>query len=133
MRENESATQGMFEWLQSDPQMLANWNAFMSGRRGQRKQWYDLFPAARIILEGARDEDNAILLVDVGGGEGMDAECFRKTFPEAPGKVILQDLHEVIYSIKQLDPEIIRMGHDFFTPQPKKGQVTKSPPAFLNY
>ncbi|MCJ1390641.1 hypothetical protein MMC18_003502 [Xylographa bjoerkii] len=120
MRADEFAAQGMFKWLISDPPMLANWNAFMSGRRGLRKQWYDTFPADEIILEGASDDDDATLLVDIGGGEGKDAESFRAKFPDVPGRVILQDLTDVIKNIEELDHRVTRAGYDFFTPQPIK-------------
>ncbi|MCJ1379927.1 hypothetical protein MMC17_003030 [Xylographa soralifera] len=120
MGANEYGEQGMYEWLTSDPPMLANFIAFMSGRRAHRKQWYEMFPADQIILEGARNDDDAILLVDIGGGEGRDAESFRTKFSDVPGRVILQDLPEVINNIEKLDDRVMRMGHDFFMPQPVK-------------
>ena len=115
----------MFEWLLSDPPMLTNWNAFMSGRRAHRKQWYEMFPADEIILEGASSDDNATLLVDIGGGEGQDAEAFRAKFSDVPGRVILQDLPEVINKIGKLDHRVVRMEHDFFMPQPVKGKASQ--------
>ncbi|MCJ1292419.1 hypothetical protein MMC34_003969 [Xylographa carneopallida] len=118
---NAYGEHGMFEWLLSDPPMLTNWNAFMSGRRAHRKQWYEMFPADEIILEGASSDDNATLLVDIGGGEGQDAEAFRAKFSDVPGRVILQDLPEVINKIGKLDHRVVRMEHDFFMPQPVKG------------
>ncbi|MCJ1400517.1 hypothetical protein MMC11_003723 [Xylographa trunciseda] len=117
---DNSAKQGMFEWLISDPLMLANWHAFMSGRRGQRKQWYDIFPADKIILEGASHGDDGTLLVDIGGGEGQDAESFRTKFPDVAGRVVVQDLPEVICTIEKLDHRVMRMEHDFFMSQPVK-------------
>ncbi|MCJ1286004.1 hypothetical protein MMC26_005346 [Xylographa opegraphella] len=122
MGANEYGECGMFEWLLSDPPMLANWNAFMSGRRAYRKQWYEMFPADQIILEDAsNNSDDAILLVDIGGGEGQDAEAFRAKFSDIRGRVILQDLPEVINNIKKLDDRVMQMAHDFFNPQPVKG------------
>ena len=118
---NKFGEQGMFKWLLSDPPMLANFNAFMSGRRAHRKQWYEMFPAEQIILEGASNDDDTILLVDIGGGEGKDAEAFRAKFSGVPGRVVLQDLLDVIFNIEKLDNRVIRMGHDFFLPQPIQG------------
>ena len=123
---HEHREQGMFEWLMSNPPMLANWNAFMSGRRTDRKQWHEMFAADHIILEGASSDDDAVLLVDIGGGEGQDAEAFRAEFSDIPGKVILQDLPKVINNIEELDVRVVRMSHDFFTPQPVKGKASQS-------
>ncbi|MCJ1438232.1 hypothetical protein MMC27_007619 [Xylographa pallens] len=121
MKVHEDREQSMFEWLISDPPMFANWNAFMSGRRAHRKQWYEMYPADQIILEGVGNDDDAILLVDVGGGEGQDAEAFRAEFSDVPGRVILQDLPKVIKNIEKLDVRVVRMGYNFFRPQPVKG------------
>ena len=111
----------MFSWLVSDPPMLTNFNNFMSGQRMDRKDWFDFFPVNEILLNDAdTSRPEAALLVDVGGGEGHDAEAFCRHFPHHPGKIILQDLPPTIDNIQpgQLDPAVVRMKHDFFAPQP---------------
>jgi hypothetical protein len=60
------------------------------------------------------------LLVDIGGGRGHDLEAFGKKFPNAKGKLVLQDLPP-IDDISELDQSIMRMKYDFFTEQPIKG------------
>jgi hypothetical protein len=45
----------------------------------------------------------------------------RTKYPDAPGRLILQDLPHVIDSIQELHPKVERMKHDFYTEQPVKG------------
>ena len=100
---------------------MANFNNFMSGQRMNRKDWYDFFPVDEILLKGAETSDpDATLLIDIAGGEGHDADAFHRRFPDHSGKVVLQDLPPTIDNIKpgQIDPAVVCMKHDFFTPQP---------------
>ncbi|KAL6721636.1 hypothetical protein ACLMJK_000740 [Lecanora helva] len=113
---------GMFQWLIKNPSMMSNFNTFMAGSLETRKDWFRTFPIDEILLKDVRKNDSeSVLLVDIGGGEGHDIEAFHKNFPEAPGKLILQDLPSTIDNIKSLDPAIIQQKHDFFTKQPVKG------------
>jgi len=115
---------GMFPWLMSDPPMMTNFNNFMSGQRMNRTDWYDFFPVDEILLKDAHGGGpNPTLLIDIGGGEGHDAEAFRLKFPTAPGQVVVQDLPMIIDNIKpgQIDDSVVQMKHDFFTEQPIKG------------
>ncbi|KAI1775544.1 S-adenosyl-L-methionine-dependent methyltransferase [Hypoxylon cercidicola] len=98
-----------------------NFNAFMTGQRADRKQWFEFLDVHGILLKGAKAEPNATLLVDIGGGEGHDISEFYKRYPDAPGKLILQDLPEVTDSIQELPPKIERQKHDIFQRQPIKG------------
>ncbi|KAI0114297.1 S-adenosyl-L-methionine-dependent methyltransferase [Nemania sp. FL0031] len=111
----------MFPWLIKDPPMMVNFNAFMTGQRADRKQWFDLLNVHDILLTGAKKDANAPLLVDIGGGEGHDIAEFHKRYPDAPGRLILQDTPPVIDSIENLTPKVERQKHDFFQEQPIKG------------
>jgi O-methyltransferase domain len=113
---------GLFPWLIADPPMLTHFNNFMSGQRMNRKDWYDFYPVDDILFKDANgDDSDATLLIDIAGGEGHDTEAFHKRFPNAPGKLILQDLPATIDNIKHLDGAVVRMKYDFFTPQPIQG------------
>lgn len=71
--------------------------------------------------------DATPLLVDVGGGVGHQCLAFRLRYPTIPGRVILQDLDNVIALAESSplpgfrDSDIEVQVHDFFTPQPVKG------------
>ncbi|MCJ1476920.1 hypothetical protein MMC13_005589 [Lambiella insularis] len=120
-KENSAAANGFFPWLNSDPAMLTNFNALMSGQRANRKEWYDSVPVDEILLDGAEKGEDTTLLIDIAGGEGHDAEAFHKRFPDVPGRIVLQDQPATIDNIKHLDPAITPVKYDFFTPQPIKG------------
>ena len=73
------------------------------------------------MLRGAKEDDGAVLIVDVAGGRGYYLETFRQKFPDAKGRMILQDLPHVISDVQDLDPRIESMAHDMFLPQPIEG------------
>ncbi|KAI0973793.1 S-adenosyl-L-methionine-dependent methyltransferase [Xylaria arbuscula] len=55
---------------------MVNFNAFTTGQRADRKQWFD-----------AKNDSNATLLVDIAGGEGHDIAEFHKRYPDSPGRL----------------------------------------------
>jgi hypothetical protein len=111
------AKHNAFTWLGSHPDTLADFNEMMKAQRSSRKEWYDFFPVQANLLDGF---EGGPLLVDIGGAQGYELQCFKDKFHEK-GDLVLQDLPHVIDSIQTLDPEIKRMKHDFFTEQPIKG------------
>ena len=93
----------------------------MTGNRGSRPSWIEWFPVEQNVLRGAKEDSDAVLVVDVAGGRGHDLEAFRRRFPDAKGRMVLQDLPSVISDINGLDSRIESMAHDMFLPQPIKG------------
>jgi len=112
---------GMFEFLNKRPPLMNNFNDFMAGSLETRKSWFETFPVQEILLNGTSSDPESVLLIDVAGGEGHDVQAFHRSFPDAPGKLVLQDLPPTIDNIKSLDAAIIRQKYDFFTAQPVKG------------
>ena len=88
----------------------------MSGNRSTRSHWIDWFPVESVILSGASNRANDILLVDVGGGRGYDLVKFLNKYPSAWGRLMLQDLPSVIRSLEGLNQGIQALEYDFFTP-----------------
>ena len=97
---------------------MQEFNTFMSGIRSTRKHWVDWFPVQAELLDGADTVAKADWLVDLGGGNGHDLEKFLARFPEAAGRLVLQDLPKTIANIKGLSSDIRAMSHDIFTAQP---------------
>lgn len=61
-------------------------------------------------------------VVDIGGGRGLALLDLRRAFPSLQGQLILQDRKEVLDAIAEEDlPDVQKMQHDFFTPQPIHG------------
>lgn len=133
--------------MAAHPPLGEQFNYHMSGYRQGRPSWMDrnFYPVEKQLFEGQEVCPDATLLVDIGGGYGHDIaefryginsglipfECLinvlnRSKFPNACGRLVLQDLPDVIDGIKQLDGSIIRMKHDFYTEQPVKGTYDES-------
>jgi hypothetical protein len=109
----------LFPWLMAHPEQMVNFNDLMIGQRLSRVEWYSFVPAEQLLLDDYRD--GTALMVDIGGNRGNDLEGFKKSCPNAKGDLVVQDLPPVIDDITSLDESIVRMKHDFFTPQPVKG------------
>ncbi|OJJ51632.1 hypothetical protein ASPZODRAFT_12446 [Penicilliopsis zonata CBS 506.65] len=108
-----------FEWLAKNPADQKAFNSTMTlGRRVRGKEWFEVFP----VGEKLQASSDRALLVDIGGGIGHDLIEFKQQFPELPGRLVLQDLPQVIDDISQPLPDGIEaIKYDMFTPQPIRG------------
>lgn len=108
----------VFGWFANNPKHLAPFNDYMRLRRQPDVSWLTVYPVAEEVKNW--DSDKAVF-VNIGGGVGHQCAEFKHKFPDAPGKVILQDLPHSI--AKALPTEgVDNMVHDFFEPQPIKGK-----------
>lgn len=116
---------GFFEYVQQEPITAKQFNEHMSVYAQGRDRWMDagFYPVQERLVQGAGIQKEDVLLVDMGGSFGHDLENFRRKWPDVPGRLVLQDLPEVVCSAKGLDPSIEVMPHDFFQPQPIKGKL----------
>ena len=64
--------------------------------------------------------ENQVMIVDVGAGRGPSLKEFRRERPDLVGRMIAQDLPEVIAGIA-LSDGVETMCHGFFEPQPVEG------------
>lgn len=114
----------LFAWLECQG-YATEFNQLMVGYHLGRKSWGSPggFPVQERLIDGAIVGDEVPFLVDIGGNVGHDLLQFKLHYPDAPGRLILQDLDTVIGQITDLDPSIIRMGHDFHNEQPVKGML----------
>lgn len=115
---------GLFGWLHEHPEQLANFGALQAGTQSLVPFWADIYPIEQLMQDFQYTPGDAYnaLLVDVGGGTGSDINRFHQRYPQHPGHLILQDLDEVIESA-EVDGSIVKMPHDFFTPQPISGAL----------
>ncbi|KAF2646829.1 S-adenosyl-L-methionine-dependent methyltransferase [Massarina eburnea CBS 473.64] len=113
----------LFQYMHAHPPLGKQFDHHMGGYRQGRPSWMDpnFYPVKEQIFAGMDTSEDSVLLVDIGGGLGHDLGEFSAKYPDAPGRLVLQDLQVVIDGIKQLDPKIERMNHDFLTEQPLKG------------
>lgn len=107
------------------PELGAQFNNLMSAYHQGRPSWMDehVYPVNDNLIKGAKTGDDEVFLVDVGGNKGHDLEEFKSKWPNAPGKLILQDQPHVLAEIVSLHPAIEPMVHDFFNEQTVKGRT----------
>lgn len=115
-------------WLCQNPEALARFNNFMEGQRADRPHWADWFPVQDRVLADADSNPDRALIVDIGGGRGHDLLGFKKRFPNAPGKLVLEDLPVVIDEVRRAQDldgaNIVPVKYNFFTEQqPVKGEI----------
>jgi hypothetical protein len=108
----------------------------MTVKQQAAPNWVDWFDVEGVILNGFRESHNntrrseakaeaeAVLIVDIGGGEGHYLHVFNRRFPDAPGRRILQDLPHVIDTIADVPDKTELMAYDFFTAQPVQGTIS---------
>lgn len=116
-------TFGSVQWqyFKDHPERGQSFNSFMQGQQQGRTCWLDIYPAEERLIAEITKEDDAVLLVDVGGGRGHDLLELAKRKGTEHGRLILQDLPEVVADAPELNA-VESMGYDFFTPQPVKGR-----------
>jgi hypothetical protein len=121
----------LFTWVQ-DSGYGKHINDYLGGYNLGRPRWMDpgVYPVRERLVDGANRSPDAPFLVDIGGNVGHDLARFHSRYPDAPGKLILQDLPMMIRQIKDLDQAIIRMEYDFHQEQPVKG---KSEDLFISH
>ena len=113
---------GFYEYLEQDSKSFKDFDTFMTARKLNRPIFANWFPVQERIIDGfdqGKDNSN-VLMIDIGGGLGHDLERFKRTFPQAGGRLILQDLARTVADAS-VGEGIEAMAYDFFTPQPVKG------------
>ena len=89
--------------------------------------WTDTYPANVRLCSSCEKSDDAVLLVDIGGGSGHVVLDFVKEPSNRVGRLILQDLPAALGDTDTLKHHGIEaMPYDFFTPQPVKGKSSIS-------
>ncbi|KAH8812941.1 S-adenosyl-L-methionine-dependent methyltransferase [Xylogone sp. PMI_703] len=115
----------LFEYLAQHLESQTHFNNHMLGYTIERARWTD--PACvpiRDLLkpkDKSKHHDGPVLLVDIAGGIGRDITAFREEHSDIPGRLVLQELPEVINQATELPQEIELMVHDMFTRQPIQG------------
>lgn len=90
----------------------------MAFRREPELSWLTVYP----VSEECKDVDpSRPVYVNIGGGIGHQCAQFKETFPNIPGRVVLEDMpHSIAKALPT--PGVENIAHDFFEPQPVKGK-----------
>ena len=118
-------TLGFWEYLKEDPERMKLFNSGMKSLAtvGDAARSAGPFPFDEELgMREVRETD--VLIVDVGGGRGQALEAVKATYPGLKGRMILQDVHDVIEDAKAggLPSFIEPMAASFFESQPIKGK-----------
>ena len=123
-----------FELMVERPEVLNAFQTLMGSYREGRPEFLDIFPAEVQLIRGfhAPEHPDGVLFVDIGGGRGHEVQNFIRKFPDAKGRMVLQELPDIVQQVEPSDGMEV-MVHDFFTPQPLKGASSSSPHTTLNF
>ena len=114
---------GFWEYLKEDPERLKVFNSGMQSLAtiGSNKS-AGLYPFDQRLGEKPCSPEE-VLIVDIGGGRGQALEAIKKNFPELMGRMILEDLPNVIQEAKASGlPQFIEpRAASFFQPQSVHG------------
>ena len=117
----------MFQWLKTQPEqltMFSEYNAAATRIQASslKATISALFPKREPVttVNAIDTTENLVIMVDIGAGRGQLLKEFRKERPDLVGRMIAQDLPEVITGIAS-SHGVETMCYDFFEPQPVKG------------
>ncbi|CAD6592881.1 MAG: hypothetical protein ASARMPRED_006771 [Alectoria sarmentosa] len=105
-------------WLKQNPRYSTTFNGFMASRREGRPSWFDIYPVEQEL--SGPEKEKTVTLVEIGGNQGHDLVNLKAKHPNLQGRMVLQDLPDVVAKVKFNDTNIAAMGHNFFDPQPIK-------------
>ena len=115
---------GFWEYLKEKPERM---QLFSSGMRSQITigggKRSGVFPFGDVLAwPPCKDDDVAI--VDVGGGRGQALEAIKQDYPEIKGRLVLQDLADVVEDAKShgLSESIETCVGSFFEPYEIQGK-----------
>lgn len=91
----------------------------MSAITQAKRDWTDVYDTNQLL----HDADlSSPIFVDQGASHGLDCRRLPAKHPDLPASsIIMQDLGHVLDLVTDLPPQIQKMAHDFFTPNPVIG------------
>ena len=109
-----------YTYFSQHPENLQALIKYMGLEQDVRGRWLEAYPFEK-HTQGWNPNPEEALFVDIGGNVGHYCALFRKKFPEIPGRIVLEDLPGTLaHSLPT--PGVDKLGHDFFLPQPIKGE-----------
>ena len=111
-----------------EPILQERFDNFMNAQR-VGPNWIDLVSMDEVFRPGLREDPDAVLLVDIGGGVGHDLKYFKQKHGHLPGRLVVADLPATIDYARQKPHDGVELQpYDMFTTQPIKGKsLARSP------
>lgn len=108
-----------YQWAETHPLEKNAFHHFMEEHIANLPHWLDAFDFRDEFGAGLTDDD--VAFVDIGGSIGHQCEALRRRHPNLKGRVILQDLPDVIENALPV-PGMEKMSHNYLEEQPIKGE-----------
>lgn len=118
------AWSGKSTWdlYEAEPERGTVFNSYMATWQKTSKPWADIYPAKARLCDCIDQGEDAVLIVDLGGGSGNMLKAFAKDIEYRSGALIVQDLKAALKDVHSLQQKgIVAMIYDFFSPQPIQG------------
>ena len=84
----------------------------------------NVYPIKERLVDGFDSKLQDAFFVDVGAGHGHMVAGLRNALPDLPGRLIAQDLPNMIQSAPKA-PDVEMLPYDFFTEQPIISNVSR--------
>lgn len=116
-----------FGWLTEHPEVFQAFHGYVHALRKHRPAWSEIYPVKERLIDDLKMDGDSSVFVDIGGGTGQILEDFHKSVPEYAGRLVLQELPEVINAVVASGSKLAQdsrfelQPHDFFTRQPIRG------------
>jgi demethylsterigmatocystin 6-O-methyltransferase len=114
-----------FEWFAQNPKRFEHFHEGMAAMASAA--WIDV---VEVFQRAAKQTPHTIprtqeipFFVDVGGGYGHQSVLLGKRYPNLLHQIVLQDLPQTLEHVSMTEG-IEAQAHDFFTPQPIKGELS---------
>lgn len=109
-----------YTYFSQHPERMKTHMKYMGLEQGVRGRWLKQYPFEKQMVDWKPNPDE-VLFVDIGGNVGHYCALFKKSFPNIPGRILLEDLpHTLAHALPTLGVE--KLEHDFFQAQPIKGE-----------
>ncbi|KAJ4393747.1 hypothetical protein N0V93_002962 [Gnomoniopsis smithogilvyi] len=113
-----------FVWAGEHPELLSQFNLWMSELHDGQKNFLDVFDLPAYVNKGAvaTGDGNVPMFVDIGGGIGQQCALLKQVHPNLAGRVILQEQPFLLPHAIPV-PGMESEAFDFWNPQPHKGAL----------
>lgn len=123
-----------WEYLKQNPESGALFNSIMAMPDPSTISWFDSYPIADRLASGLKQDSDAVLMIDIGGGRGHELQEFKARHGALPGRMIVQDLPQVIADIDRESIQGLEVSeYDFFEEQHIKGEQSGSRTLLINH
>lgn len=116
-----------FGWLTEHPEVFQAFHGYVYALRKHRPAWSEMYPVKERLIDELKMDGDSSVFVDIGGGTGQILEDFHTSVPDYAGRLVLQELPEVINAVVASGSKLAQdsrfelQTHDFFTRQPIRG------------